>query len=89
MHNLHLDLSDGKMETLQEYIVPYRHVMVDKLTEKVGITLLVKMCKHAAVEVQQTSGREYGFADPFSKPRATECQKLTQKLPKNLPTDSL
>ena len=77
------------METLKEYIVLYRHVMVDKLTEKVGITLLVKMCKHATVKVQQTSGREYGFVYPFSKPRAIELKKLTQKVLENLPTDIL
>ena len=68
---LHEDLKNFNLETLQEFIVKYRHVDVLELSSQLEEEIINQMCLKAADGIQLQCGREYGFAKPEQSPRAT------------------
>ena len=88
---LYKDLSSGKMNTLDAYVVHYPHNKVLKPTSDLCSKILNKMCLHAAQVFDRQTGREYGFGNfRLSNPsRATELHLLTNEELAGQPTDNL
>ena len=88
---LYKDLSSGKMNTLDAYVVHYPHNKVLKPTSDLCLKILNKMCLHAAQVFDRQTGREYGFGNfRLSNPsRATELHLLTNEELAGLPTNNL
>ena len=86
--NLYEDMSNGKMDTLKEFLVSYKHLPIDELESEVVQELLKGMCTDAAEEIKLQCGREYGFSD--SEPsRATQLDKPSANELTGLPTNNL
>ena len=60
---LYDDLQKGKMDTLEQYLVKYRHIVVSPPTNETETLLLESMCQNASKSMMLQCGREYGFAD--------------------------
>ena len=86
---LYADLKQGNTDTLQHFIVKYRHVPVKTLSSKLENTVLFLMCVDAADGIQIQCGREYGFAKEGEESRATELYKMSLAELKDLPTNNL
>ena len=86
---LYQDLSVGNMDTLDQYLVKYKHVPVRTDLTELENKLLLLMCKHAAKSIKLQCGREYGFSDPGDELRATDLSKLTLEDLFGLPTNNL
>ena len=68
---LYEDLQKGKMDTLEQYLVKYRHIVVSPPTNETETLLLESMCLNASMSMMLKCGREYGFADKNAPARAT------------------
>ena len=86
---LHHDLKNGNMNTLQDFIVNYRHVPVNEPNTDLEKEILILMCSDAGDGIQMQCGREYGFAAEGEKPRATELYMMSQQELDYLPTNNL
>ena len=69
--NLFEDLSLGKMDTLDSYIVQYRHIKIEEPVSELEVKLLKDMCVHASKTIELQCGREYGFGQ-YTDIRATQ-----------------
>ena len=88
---LYQDLSAGSMNTLEKYMVIYKHVPVKPESElsELERRLLLFMCKHAAESIKLQCGREYGFGDPGDEKRGKDLTELTPEELFGLPTNNL
>ena len=68
---LYEDLQKGKMDTLEQYLVKYCHIVVSPPTNETETLLLESMCQNASKSMMLQCGREYGFADKNEPARAT------------------
>ena len=89
LKQVHDDLAVGKMNTLQEYHVPWTHIKTEILEPSSDLDklLLKKMCKGAAEGIHMQCASEYW--EDTDKPRATQLHKLSQDERKNIPTENL
>ena len=85
---LHADLAEGKMDTLQQWQVSYRHVSVEPPTTDLEIELMNRMCADASRTVKLQCGREYGFTDD-APPRATQLDLLPEQELAKMPTHNI
>ena len=78
---LYKDLSSGKMNPLDAYVVHYPHNTVLKPTSDLCSKILYKMCLHAAQVFDCQTGREYRFGNfcLSNPPRATELHLLSNE----------
>ena len=60
---LYEDLQKGKMDTLEQYLVKYCHIVVSPPTNETETLLLESMCLNPSKSMMLQCGREYGFAD--------------------------
>ena len=58
---LYKDLSNGKMDTLKDFLVSYKHLPADEPESEIVQELLKCMCTDAAEGIKLQCGREYGF----------------------------
>ena len=89
---LYKDLSEGSMNTLDNFSVQYRHVTVITPSSDMEKALLKEMCHHAAKCIELQCGREYGFGnhtDESDPPRATQIYKLTPAEKDGLETNNI
>ena len=84
---LHHHLSAGKMDTLDNYTVTYKHLKIQESDTVMGKEILNLMSAVAALGIKLQWGREYGFLD--DDVRATELRKLNAEELKGLPTNNL
>ena len=82
---LYTDLKAGKMDTLNEFLVVYKHVKVHELTSETEKLLLKEMCQDATKTIELQCGREYGFGEIKGDKQATELYKLTPEQVAGLP----
>ena len=61
LKQLYIDLSNGNMETLKDYIVPWKHINIDilKPMSPLDNILLQKMCTEAAAGIHMQCSAEY------------------------------
>ena len=86
------DLKNGRMDTLSEYLVEWKHVHVVKNGPETELDhyLLGEMCVQAAIGVELQCKREYwADDDEATTSRATRLHNLTSNERKNLPTNNL
>ena len=74
---LYDDLQKGKMDTLEQYLVKYRHIVVSPPTNETEALLLESVCLNASKSMMLQCGKEYGFADKNEPARATQSNLLT------------
>ena len=89
---LYKDLSEGSMNTLDNFSVQYRHLTVNTPSSDMDKALLNEMCHDAAKCIDLQCGREYGFgnhADVNDPPRATQIYKLTPAEMDGLETNNI
>ena len=86
---LYYDLKELRTDTLEEFIVVYKHVPVEEPVIELGKEIINMMCLDAAAGIKLQCGREYGFADPSDKVRATELHKLSEEELQGLATNNL
>ena len=86
---LYADLVDGKMDTLREFSVEYRHIQIPNLTSDTESLLLEKMCTQAAKTLLLQCGREYGFGETAKITRSTQLHLLPAEEIKQLPTNNI
>ena len=55
------DLTSGKLDTLEEFLVVYNHIKINEPTSETEKMILEEMCHEAAKSVERQCGREYGF----------------------------
>ena len=84
---LYSDLTDGKIDTLQNYVVSVHGISSPVLTNNLSTKILKMMCTSAASAVKLQCGREYGFGD--DKARATDLSLLNGSDLEGLPTNNL
>ena len=87
---LYSDLLEGKLQTLNDYVIHYRHIPVAYPTSDLSKKILQKMCTDAAEVFDRQAGREYGFGQYRlgREPRATELNLLTTEQLSGLPTNN-
>ena len=73
---LYEDLPNGKMDTLQDFLVSYKQLPIDEPESEIVQELLNRMCTDTAEAIKLQCGQEYGFSDS-EPPRATQLDKLT------------
>ena len=64
---LYSDLTDGKIDTLQNYVVSIHGMSSPVLTNNPSAKILKIMCTSAASAVKLQCGREYGFGDDIAR----------------------
>jgi len=84
---LYEGLNAKKLDTLQHFLVSYKHLVIEEPTNTLTSKLLEKMCLDAAEGIKLQCGREYGFSE--SDARATELHKLSVEQLQGLPTNNL
>ena len=89
LKQLHDDLKEGNMDTLDAYSVPWTHIDTEKLKPLTPLDhlLLEKMCHEAASGVHMQCAREY-WEEGSESVRATQLHKLTADQRKNIPTEN-
>ena len=90
LKQLHDDLKEGKLNTLDDYSVPWTHVNTDNLKPATPLdyALLDKMSKEAAIGVHLQCSREY-WEENDEKSRATQLNKLTAEQRECIPTENM
>ena len=83
------DLQNGSLDTLNPYMVKYRHIVIQEPTSEVEIMLLKEMCHDAAKTIELQCGREYGFGENTLPQRATEIHKLSDEEKKDLERNNI
>ena len=83
------DLQKGKMDTLEQYLVKYRHIVVSPPTNETEALLLESVCLNASKSMMLQCGKEYGFADKNEPARATQSNLLTAEELAQLPTNNI
>ena len=69
---MYQDLLAGNHNTLEEYQVEYKHVIVEDLTSQIQKDTFSMMCVDAAAGIKLQCSEEYGFGDMDEEdPRAT------------------
>ena len=89
---LYADLVEKKMDTLDCFLVHYRHVKIHKPTTETEKHLLDLMCVEAAKVLLRQCGREYGFGDVEEDEvgeRATKLNLLSSQELAHLPTNNI
>ena len=86
---LYEDLQKGKMDTLEQYLVKYRHIVVSPPTNETEALLLESVCLNASKSMMLQCGKEYGFADKNEPARATQSNLLTAEELAQLPTSNI
>lgn len=87
--SLHDDLAECKMDTLQNYEVEHSFV-VQKPDSQLGLYILERFCKQAAIDLAWHRGREYGFVDVEDvNERATNLTTIDEEITKKLPVHNL
>ena len=76
------------MDSLEQYLVKYRHIVVSPPTNETETLLLEPMCLNASKSMLQC-GREYGFTDKNEPARATQLNLLTAEELNQLPTNNI
>ena len=84
---LYLDLTEGRVDTLQNYIVSIHGMSTPVLSNNLSIKILEMMCTSAASVIKLQCGREYGFG--HDKLRATNLSLLNEDKLEGLPTNNL
>ena len=86
---LYQDLLAGNPNTLEEYKVEYKHVIVEDLTNQIQKdTFSITVDDDVRIKLQ--CGREYGFRDMDEEdPRATQLYKLSKAELKDMPTNNI
>ena len=84
---LYSDLTDGKIDTLQNYVVSIHGMSSPVLTNNLSAKILKIMCTSAASAVKLQCGREYGIGDDIA--RATNRSLLNDSDLEVLPTNNL
>ena len=70
---LYQDLLAGNPNTLEEYKVQYKHIIVEDLTNQIQKDAFRMMCLDATAGIKLQCGREYGFGHMDEEdPRATQ-----------------
>ena len=77
------------MDTLEQYLVKYRHIVVSPPTNETETLLLESMCLNAFKSMMLQCGREYGFANKNEPARATQLNLLTAEELAQLPTNNI
>ena len=86
---LYQDLLAGNPNTLEEYQVEYKHVIVEDLTNQIQKDAFIMMCVDAAAGIKFQCGGEYGFGDMDEEdPRATQLYKLSKLEFKDMPPNN-
>ena len=86
---LYQDLLAGNPNTLEEYKVEYKHVIVEDLTNQIQKDTF-SITVDADVRIKLQCGREYGFGDMDEEdPRATQLYKLSKAELKDMPTNNI
>ena len=80
---LYVDLVDGKMDTLREFLVEYRHIQIANPTSDTESLLLEKTRTQAAKALLLQGGREHGFGETAEIARATLPAEEIKQLPTN------
>ena len=76
---------EGSFETLKDYIVEYKHLIVDEPITKLKKQILKKMSMDAAETIDRQCGWEYGFGNYKDQElRITAIHKLPSALQKEL-----
>ena len=82
---LYKDLLEGSFETLKDYIVEYKHLIVEEPITELEKQILKKMSMDAAETTDGQCGRESGFGNYKDQElRATAIYKLPSALRKEL-----
>ena len=87
LSKLYLDLTEGRVDTLQNYIVSIHGMSTPVLSNNLSIKILEMMCTSAASVIKLQCGREYGFGD--DKLRATNLSLLNEDELEGLSTNNL
>ena len=89
LKQIHEELKEGKMDTLEEYKVPWTHIKTEILQPDTALDrlLLQRMCLEAAKGIHMQCAGEYW--EDSENPRATQLHKLSFEERKNLPTENL
>ena len=84
------DLQKGKMDTLEQYLVKYSHIVISPPTNETETLLLLEpMCLNASKSTMLQCRREYDFADKNKPARATQLNLLTAEELVQLPTNNI
>ena len=84
------DLKKGKMGTLSDYLVVYKHVSIEPPTSETNHLLLKAMCEGASKSLLLQCGREYGFGQEIDAPvHATQMHLLSKEDLTDLPTNNI
>ena len=76
---------EGSFETLKDYIVEYKHLIVEEPITELEKQILKKMSMDAAETIDGQCGQEYGFGNYKDQElRATAIYKLPSALRKEL-----
>ena len=87
---MYQDLLAGNPNTLEEYQVEYKHVIVEDLTNQIQKDAFIMMCVDAAAGIKFQCGGEYGFGDMDEEdPRATQLYKFSKAELKDMPTNNI
>ena len=86
---LYEDLQKGKIDTLEQYLVKYSHIVVSPPTNETETLLLDSMCLDASKSMVWQCGKEYGFADKNEPARTTQSNLLTAEELAQLPTNNI
>ena len=82
---LYKDLLEGSFETLKDYIVEYKHLIVEEPITELEKQILKKISMYPAETIDRQCGREYGFGNYKDRElRATAIYKLPSALRKEL-----
>ena len=82
---LYKDLLEGSFETMKDYIVEYKHLIVEEPITELEKQILKKMFMDAAETIDRQCGRKYGFGNyKDQEVRATAIYKLPLALRKEL-----
>ena len=87
---MYQDLLAGNPNTLEEYQVEYKHVIVEDLANQIQKDAFSMMCVDAAAGIKLQCGGEYGFGDMDEEdPRATQLYKFSKAELKDMPTNNI
>ena len=87
---MYQDLLAGNPNTLEEYQVEYKHVIVEGFTNQIQKDTFSMMCIDAAAGIKLQCGGEYGFGDMDEEdPRATQLYKFSKAELKDMPTNNI
>ena len=87
---LYQDLLARNTNTLEEYQVEYKHVIVEDLANQIQKDAFSMMYVDAAAGIKLQCGGEYGFGDMDEEdPRATQLYKFSKAELKDMPTNNI